>query len=97
VEVALRKLLAREYELNHWARWLLAETLHEIQQDTDSGIKDEYTIREIPSGNAEWRRSAPDGHGGNPHAARTDLMSKINQVSMAVILAPATAILAAVA
>jgi hypothetical protein len=77
--------------------WLLAETLHEVQQDTESEIKDEYIIQEVPSGDAEWWRSAPDGHGGSRPAAHTDLMSKINQVSMAVLLARAAAILVAIA
>jgi hypothetical protein len=75
---AYRRLLARECELNLWPQWRLEETLREIQHDAERGVKAEYTIRTLPNGDVEWRRSAGAEYAsGTLSDARTDLMSKI--------------------
>jgi hypothetical protein len=76
---AFRTLLARECEVNHWAQWRLEETLREIHDDHEKGIKANYVAKELPGGDALWRRSAPDDgySGGGLPDARTDLMSKL--------------------
>jgi hypothetical protein len=75
---AYRKILARKCELNLWTHWRLEETLREIQQDAERGVKAEYTIRTLPNGDVEWRRSAGAEYGGGTLSdACTELMSKI--------------------
>ncbi|EPB8478530.1 hypothetical protein ACRTIQ_004408 [Escherichia coli] len=76
---AFRTLLARECEVNHWAHWMLQETLREVHDDHEKGVKAQYVARELPGGDALWRRTDPDGgySGGGLPDARTDLMSKL--------------------
>ncbi|MGO4389230.1 hypothetical protein AB4Y85_17015 [Microvirga sp. 2YAF29] len=76
---AFRTLLARECEVNHWAQWRLEVTLREVHGDHEEGIEAEYIAKELPGGDALWRRKDPDGgySGGGLPDARTDLMSKL--------------------
>ncbi|UTJ49784.1 hypothetical protein NLZ15_22695 (plasmid) [Atlantibacter subterranea] len=76
---AFRTLLARECEVNHWAHWRLQETLREIHEDHEKGVKATYTATELPGGDALWRRTDQGGgySGGGLPDARTDLISKI--------------------